>query len=123
MNQTRLTALLAAIVILAAAVPVHPQAGSPIAEVAFEFLHNQVVLQVELGGPDPFNMLLDTNTDPSAIDLAIARQLGLKLSGKGKQGTGGGSDVNLAYETKLPLVKVGALTARDVDAAAINLGK
>ena len=98
-------------------------AQTPIAEVPFEFIHNQVVLQIRIAGRGPFNILLDTDTDPSAIDLATARELGLKLKGQGRQGTGGGTDVNLAYETKLPLVEVGSITAKDVYAAAISLTK
>lgn len=112
------------LVAMSAAVAEAQTAGSAgYVEVPFEFVHNQIVLQVNIGDRGPFSMLLDTNTDPSAIDLATARGLGLKLSGKGMQGTGGGTDVNLAYETRLPLVKVGSITAKDVYAAAINLTK
>jgi hypothetical protein len=119
----RLSAVFATLIILVSSALSKAQTQTPIAEVPFEFVHNQVVLQVKIGGAGPFNMLLDTDTDPSAIDLATARHLGLKLSGKGRQGTGGGTDLNLAYETRLPLVEVGAVTARDVYAAAINLEK
>jgi Aspartyl protease len=48
-------------------------------EVPFEFHHNEIILQVRVGGKGPFNMMLDTGTDPSAVDLATARELGLKL--------------------------------------------
>jgi predicted aspartyl protease len=123
MKSPRPGAVFAALIILGSTGLAKAQAQTPIAEVSFEFVHNQVVLQVNIGGRGPFNMLLDTDTDPSAIDLATARDLGLKLSGKGQQGTGAGSDVNLAYETKLPLVEVGSVTAKDVYAAAINLSK
>jgi hypothetical protein len=41
----------------------------------------------------------------------------------GKPATGGGTEVNLPYGTELSLVEVGGLTARDIEAAAINLAK
>jgi predicted aspartyl protease len=119
----QLNALIAALVILVYANLTGAQAPAQIAEIPFEFIHNQIVLQVRISGRGPFSMLLDTDTDPSAIDLETARGLGLKLSGKGHQGTGGGTDVNLAYETILPLIELGGIVARDVYAAAINLAK
>ena len=82
--------------------------GDQVIEVPFEFIHNQVVIQVKINGKGPFNMLLDTGTDPSAIDLATARDIGLKLGSKGHQGSGGGTDVNPGYETRLPVVEIGA---------------
>ena len=42
------------------------QAAKPPVEVPFEFEHNQIILQVKMAGKGPFNMLLDTDTDPSA---------------------------------------------------------
>jgi len=40
--------------------------------------------------------MLDTGTDPSAIDLATAKELGLKLSGSRGPVSGGGTDRNVA---------------------------
>jgi len=68
-------------------------------------------------------MMLDTGTNPSAIDIATARELGLKLDSIGSKPTGGGSGVNLAYGTKLPLVEFGGITAKNIEAAAIDLTK
>src|SRR6266704_1236363 len=42
-------------------------------EIPFELVHDQVLLEVKIGGKGPFTMLLDTDTDPSAIDLETAR--------------------------------------------------
>ncbi|HVS83269.1 MAG TPA: retropepsin-like aspartic protease [Pyrinomonadaceae bacterium] len=99
------------------------QSVKPVAEVPFEFIRNQIVVQVKMAGKGPFNMLFDTNTDPSAIDLATARELGLKLGSKGYQGTGGGTEINLVYPTKVPFVELGSVIAKEVFAAAINLTK
>jgi len=101
----------------------YSQRQAPSAEVPFEFLRNQIVVQVKIAGKGPFNMLFDTDTDPSAIDLATARELGLKLGSKGYQGTGGGTEINLVYPTNIPGVELGTVTAKEVYAAAIDLTK
>jgi len=92
-------------------------------EVPFEFYRNEVIVQVRVNGKGPFNMLLDTGTDPSAVDLTAARELGLKLESGGHPVTGGGSSANVAYATKLPLVELGGLTAKNVSALAVDLSK
>lgn len=93
----------------------------PVVEIPFDFYHNEIILQVNVNGKGPFNMMLDTGTDPSAVDLATARDLGLKLDPIGKQASGGGTSVTLAYATKLPLVEVRGLTIKNLEAAAIDL--
>ena len=95
----------------------------PFIEIPFDFIHNQIVVKVNIAGKGPFSMLLDTGTDPSAIDLATAKEIGLKLTSAGQQGSGGGMDKNLAFGTRLPLVEIGTLAARNVDAAAIDLSR
>jgi predicted aspartyl protease len=95
----------------------------PPVEVPFEFEHNQIILQVKIAGKGPFNVLLDTDTDPSAIDTATARELGLVVGPKGAVASGGGSETNTVYPARLPSLEVGALSARDVAAATIDLSK
>ena len=92
-------------------------------EVPFDFYRNEIILQVKVSGKDSFNMLLDTGTDPSAIDLSTAKQIGLKLDSVGRKGTGGGRSANLTYATELPLVEIGNLKAKNVEALAIDLSK
>jgi predicted aspartyl protease len=93
------------------------------AEIPFEFVHNQIVVQVKIGGKGPFSMLLDTDTDPTAIDAATARELGLQVESKGAAASGGGNESVTTYPTKLPTVELGSVTAKDVSAAAISLTK
>src|ERR1043166_6909662 len=93
----------------------------PVVEVPFEFLHNEIVVQVKVNGKGPFNMMLDTGTDPSAIDVATAKEIGLKLQPLGKTGSGGGTDVNLAYHTKMPLIEAGDFTVKNVETLALDL--
>jgi len=92
-------------------------------EIPFEFHKNEIILQVRVNGKGSFNMMLDTGTDPSAVDLTTARELGLKLHPVGNEITGGGKDANLGYYTKLPLVEVGGFTVKNVDALAVDLSK
>jgi predicted aspartyl protease len=99
------------------------QNRSPPTEVPFEFVHNQIVVEVKIAGKGPYTMLLDTDTDPSAIDLATARELGLRLDSKSFPATGGGTQTNLVQLTRLPTVELGGVVAKDVAAGAIDLKK
>ena len=98
------------------------KAAAPV-EVPFEFEQNQIIVPVKISGKGPFNMLLDTDSDPSAIDTATARDLGLSVGAKGATATGGGTEKNTAYLTRLPTVELGDVSARDVLAATIDLTK
>ena len=92
-------------------------------EIPFEFYKNEIILQVSVNGKGPFNMMLDTGTDPSGVAITTAKELGLKLHPLGKEISGGGTDSALGYYTQLPLVEVGAFSAKNVDALAIDLSK
>lgn len=92
-------------------------------EVPFEFVHNQIVIQVKIGGKGPFRMLFDTNTDPSAIDIATAAELGLQVGSKGATATGGGTDQNTVHATRLQNVEVGGVVAKEIAAVTIDLTK
>ncbi|MFN2577066.1 MAG: aspartyl protease family protein [Pyrinomonadaceae bacterium] len=100
-----------------------PQSGKTPVEVPFEFVAHQIIVQVKIGGKGPFNMLIDTDTDPSAIDSATARELGLDVGTRGSVAAGGGTEKNVTYSTRLPAVEIGAVSARDVVAATIDLRK
>jgi predicted aspartyl protease len=92
-------------------------------EIPFDFYRNEIILQVKVNGKGPFNMLLDTGTDPSVIDLTTARELGLKLQPLDRRATGGGTEANLIYRTSLPVVEVGPLKAKNLETVAIDLSK
>jgi predicted aspartyl protease len=92
-------------------------------EIPFDFYRNEIIVQVKINGQGPFNMMLDTGTNPSGIDLATARNLGLKLDPVGSRASGGGTAVNLAYETRLPLVELGGITVKNLEAVALDLTK
>lgn len=92
-------------------------------EVPFDFYRNEIILAVKVNGKSSLLMMLDTGTDPSAVDLNTAKEIGLKLDPIGRQAEGGGTGVNLAYETKLPLLEVSNLTAKNVQAVAMDLSQ
>lgn len=123
MNTTILRLLNSCLLLATASLCCFAQAKDQVIQFPFEFHKNEIILQVSVNGNGPFNMMLDTGTDPSAIDLATAKQLNLKLHPLGKEITGGGTDANKGYYTQLPLVEVGSLTAKNVDAIAVDLSK
>src|SRR6266850_628055 len=91
-----------------------PQTRSVPIEVPFEFVHNQILVQVKIAGKGPYTMLLDTDTDPSAIDRATAKELGLGLESKLYPAAGGGRDNQTIQLTRLPSVELGTVLARDL---------
>lgn len=113
----------AALIFLLLAAPAgFSQAGKPLAEIPFEFIHNQIVVEARIAGKGPFNVLIDTNTDPSAIDSATAKEIGLEVGSRGGQASGGGTETNIVFPTRFP-VDLGGISARDVAAATTDLKK
>lgn len=121
--MTPLKQIAATMFLLTLPAVIFSQAAKPAVEVPFEFVHNQIVVEVKIGGKGPYNMLIDTDTDPSAIDVATASALGLATGNKGAPASGGGTNTNTVYPTRLPAVELGTLPAKDVDAATIDLTK
>src|SRR5207249_3877803 len=115
---TLLIALMLACVICGAA-----QTPKGPAEVPLEFRHIQIAVQFKVNGKGPLNMLIDTDTDPSAIDSAAAKELGLQVGTNGAPATGGGTQTNVVYPTRLASIELGGISAKDVVAATIDLTK
>jgi predicted aspartyl protease len=92
-------------------------------EIPFEFFKNEIFVQANIDGQGPFTMLVDTGTDPSAIDLETAKTIGLKLSSKAHKSSGGGTVVNTTYACKFASVELSGLIAKNVEAGAIDLTK
>jgi predicted aspartyl protease len=92
-------------------------------EVPFRFEHNEILIQVAIGRHEPVTMMLDTDTDPSSINLSFAQSSGFKLREIHGQVTGGGAERPQVYLTKLEGVQLGSLPARDLQAVAIDLTK
>jgi hypothetical protein len=71
-------------------------------------------------GGRPLRVLFDTGTDPSAIDLGLARRLGLPL-GEFSLGSGAASDSVSFAESVLPWLRIGDLVLRDLYVLALDL--
>lgn len=80
------------------------------------------VLRCQAAGPAgrPLLVLVDTGTDPSVIDLALARRLGLRL-GEFALGHDATSDSVPFTETVLPWLRIGDLILRDLYLLAVDL--
>lgn len=77
-------------------------------------------------GGHPLRVLLDTGTDPAAMDSALARRLAVRTGGSGL-GQGAASDSVAFTEAVLPWLRLGrpsdgALVIRDLLAPAVDLG-
>lgn len=71
-------------------------------------------------GGRPLRVLLDTGTDPSAVDAGLARRLALPTGGSGV-GHGAVSDAVHFTEVVLPWLRLGDLIVRDLFASALDL--
>jgi hypothetical protein len=71
-------------------------------------------------GGYPLRVLLDTGTDPSAVDAGLARRLALRTGGSGV-GQGAASDAVPFTEAVLPWLRLGDLLIRDLFAPALDL--
>jgi hypothetical protein len=71
-------------------------------------------------GGHPLRVLLDTGTDPSAVDAGLARRLALRTGGSGV-GQGAASDEVPFTEAVLPWLRLGDLIIRDLFAPALDL--
>ncbi|MBP1464945.1 retropepsin-like domain-containing protein [Candidatus Chloroploca sp. M-50] len=81
----------------------------------------QVIRCVAAGpGGHPLTVLLDTGTDPSAIDLSLARRLDLRL-GDFALGSDAASDAVHFTESVLPWLRLGELELRDLYGVALDL--
>lgn len=71
-------------------------------------------------GGRQLRVLLDTGTDPSAIDAGLARRLALRTGGSGV-GHSAVSDAVRFTEAVLPWLRIGDLVIRDLFAPALDL--
>ncbi|MGB9739052.1 aspartyl protease family protein [Chloroflexus sp.] len=80
------------------------------------------VVRCHAAGPGgrPLHVLIDTGTDPSAIDLTLARRLDLRI-GDFALGSDAASDAVPFTETVLPWLRIGALTLRHLYLMAVDL--
>src|SRR4029434_5512108 len=119
--KTRITCSCLFLVLACVCASGQVKSNADVVEIPFDFYRNEIILQVKVNGKGPFNMMLDTGTDPSGVDLNTAKDIGLKLHPLGKPATGGGTDVNLTYYTEMSLVEVAGFTVKNVETLALDL--
>jgi hypothetical protein len=90
-------------------------------QVPFSFEHNEIIVQVTMDQKGPYAMLLDTDSNPSVVSLALARSAGLPLRKVGGDALGGGADRPEIYLTKLARVSLHGSAPKDLQAIAIDL--
>lgn len=82
--------------------------------------HELVCCMAAGPGGHPLRVLLDTGTDPSAVDAGLARRLALRTGGSGI-GQGAASDLVHFTEAVLPWLRLGDLVIRDLFAPALDI--
>jgi Aspartyl protease len=91
-------------------------------EAPFEFVHNEILLEVRINGVGPLYMFLDTMGDPSVVDVEVARAAGLPLdTTQFGYATGVGGERVLVYASGIVALEAGAASFGNVDAIAMDL--
>lgn len=98
-------------------------AAGPDLEVPFDFLHNQIVLRATINGQGPYNVVLDSGTHATTIDVGLARRLRLPLGTAKSEGRGAGNGRVFGQQTVCEELRVGDLAARRLAAVALDLSK
>ena len=96
-------------------------AQRPVADVKFASPQHQIVVQVTLGKQGPFSMLLETGTDPSVIDVALARRL--RAISDAAPHAGEGVEPARANTWDMVDFGLGHMRADTVAAVALDLGR
>jgi predicted aspartyl protease len=91
--------------------------------VPFEATKGAVLIPGMISGKGPFTFGLDTGTNPSSIDLALARELKLPLGDVPGEGEGFGTQKPEVWETTLSCVRLGELEVAEVPALAGDLSQ
>lgn len=87
--------------------------------VPMRVVHHLPFIRASVGNTSSW-FLVDTGTDPSIVDITLARRLNLTLSAPGA-GAGGGTGKALFSNTRLPTVSVGAFSEDNVESLSADL--
>lgn len=97
-------------------------------QTAFELHKKQITIDVFIGNKGPYQCVLDSGTNPSAIDLSLAQKLGLPLSDESGQAAGVGSEQVKVYKSSMSVSvgaavgpMLGATEPREIAVAAVDL--
>lgn len=102
--------------------PVSPDAASRGVVVPFELIHEVPILRATMNGSGPYNFILDTGGDPSAVDLATARVARIFLDeSRSGQAKGAGANRVSIFAARIGTLTVGAYRVDSIDAVAVDL--
>lgn len=90
-------------------------------DVPFQFMHNQILVEAKIGGRGPFTFILDTGTHGVAIDLDLARRLGLPLDRQRITIVGAGNSRTHGRRTSIESLRIGELAIERIEATALPL--
>jgi predicted aspartyl protease len=116
-----LSPLVSVAIYLTSAVLTMSANAAEVREVQCEFIDNVIYLPVRINGQGPFFMTLDTGTNPSAIDVAKAKQLGLELKAGRSPGRGFGDNAVVTQTTVAERLDVAGVEAANVEFDALDL--
>lgn len=90
--------------------------------VPFELVHDVIIFQGSMRGTGPYNFLLDTGANPSAVDLSTARSAHLFLD-EARSGVaeGAGGDRVTIFAARIDALVAGQFHADNIDAVAVDL--
>lgn len=90
--------------------------------VPFQYIKNQIIITARIGNDGPFNFLLDTGVDPSAIDFktATAFEIPIDMSQSGSA-EGRGNDKVVVFPASIKDLKVGKKNYGTIEALTLNL--
>jgi predicted aspartyl protease len=90
--------------------------------VPFDLVRNQIVMQVMIGDEGPFNMLLDTAVNPSAVDLATAEGAGLAVDReRSGEASGTGNDRVTVFATEITGLRIGGREFEPIQSLAVDM--
>jgi len=92
------------------------------ARIRFRLIAGQVVVPIHVGGSGPFTSLLDVAVEPSVVDLALARELGLPIDETAPgEAAGQGAGSTTFYPSELADLRIGGHPVGSIEAVAVDL--
>lgn len=96
--------------------------GAPKAVLPFDLVHDVPVIRVTMNGAGPYNFILDTGANPSAVDLGTARAAGVFLDeSRSGQAEGAGDDRVPIFAARIDSLRLGNYRVDYVEAVAVDL--
>jgi predicted aspartyl protease len=87
--------------------------------IPFDLIDNRIVIDVKLDGKGPFRFIFDSGA-VSVVSMELAREIGLKVEGLTKGGSGVGESTVERGETKISDTEVGRLHLKDEDFGVLS---